>query len=226
MAGGYNVPATGDFGELIQRLTDMRSQIDELAAPSGTQTANALQQIRDLVDGIITQTNLTVPGYMSAGTSMSAGTTITAGGNVTSSGGTFVSPYARSHSVVASYVAAYIDGSGNFLSTPSTRRLKRDIVTATWSRAQRDAIRVVYYRLRAAFIIADMAGDSDDAETLVGVIGEELIEAGFPEFVVLDDKGRVFTVRYEMLALIALDGLQQAEARIDDLEARLDAAGI
>lgn len=226
MAGGYNIPATGDFGELLQRLDSLRTQVDELAAPSGTQTANALQQIRDLVNGIISQTNLSVPGYMSAGTSITAGTTIVAGGDVSSSGGTFVSPYARSHSVVTSYVAAYIDAGGNFLATPSTARLKRDVVTATWTRAQRDAIRVVYYRLRSAYILADMAGDPDLAETLVGVIGEELIEAGFPEFVVLDTKGRVFTVHYELLALIAIDGLQQAEARIDDLEARLTAAGL
>jgi len=219
MPGGYVVPPTGPLGEIKRVLEDHDRDISEAGRASGTQTAEALQQIRDILDGIVGATNISVPGYVSAGT------TVNAGGNV-NAGGTLVSTYARTHSVVTSYVAAYIDGSGNFLATPSTRRMKRDIITATWTAEQRARIRVVYYRLRSAFILADMQGDGVEAETLVGVIGEELIEAGFPEFVVLDAKGRVFTVRYELLALIALDGLQQAEARIDQLEARLDAAGL
>lgn len=216
---GYPSAPGDEWDRLLELVRDIVRRLSELERPDGNQTAEALQQIRDILDGIVGATNISVPGYVSAGT------TVNAGGNV-NAGGTLVSTYARTHSVVTSYVAAYIDGSGNFLATPSTRRMKRDIITATWTAEQRARIRVVYYRLRSAFILADMQGDGVEAETLVGVIGEELIEAGFPEFVVLDAKGRVFTVRYELLALIALDGLQQAEARIDQLEARLDAAGL
>jgi hypothetical protein len=191
----------------IKRLDD---RINRISGFDGTQLTRTVQKLQELVDGLLEQVNGIFSGY------------VRAGGNITANSGTFISAYARSHSVVTSYVAAYIDGSGNFLSTPSSLRMKRDIATAGWTREQRDAIRVVHYKLRAAYILADMDGrNPEDVETIVGVIGEELVAAGLDDFVVFDDRGRVFTVRYELLALVALDGLQQVERDVDELRDEL-----
>jgi len=214
MGNGYPVVQPDELADLRAKIQSAFTKIRELERPTGTQLSDAVATLQDLVNGLLNQVNVVATGSVTAGTYVSAGT------NFTASNGTLVSPYARSHSVVTSYVAAYIDGSGNFLSTPSSLRMKRDIRTATWTREQRDKIRSVFYRLRAAYILADMQGqDTNTVETLPGVIGEELLEAGLPEFVVLDSRGRVFTVRYELLALVAIDGLQQVEAQMDALRA-------
>lgn len=42
MAGGYAVPNTGDFGELIGRLSDLERRLGELERPTGTQKAQAV----------------------------------------------------------------------------------------------------------------------------------------------------------------------------------------
>ena len=176
---------------------------------------------------------LSVALSIMAGTTVTAGTNLIAGGDVDASGNaniggavilpnnTVISTYARAHSVVTGYVAAYLDAGGNLLSTPSSRRMKRDIEDAHWTPEQWRKIRTVHYRLRAAYIL-----HGDDAETLAGVIGEEMLDLGLDEFVVLDDKGRVQTVHYELLALIALDAVQQLANQLDDIEKRLKKAGI
>jgi hypothetical protein len=157
-----------------------------------------------------------------------ANNNVSVGNNIVAPNGTLVSVFARNNSVVTSYVAAYIDGSGNFLSTPSARRMKRDIEDAHWTATQWRGIRTVFYRLRAAWILADMRGEdpSKSVERLAGVIGEELLALGLKEFVVLDKCGQVFTVHYELLGLIAIDAAQQLAVEMDGLAARLDKAGL
>lgn len=218
MAGGYvNLP-NDPFEELRLQLEDARRRLAELERPTGSQIYDSLATLTDLVNNLADEiANVSASGATWQGP-VSSGS-----GNITTTSGDFYTPHGRATPVVVSYVAAYLDSVGRLGATPSTGRLKRDVRPAHWTREQRAAIRVVFYRLRAAYIIADMAGDPDAAETLVGVIGEELLEAGFPEFVVLDEKGKVFTVRYELLALIAIDGLQDAERELETLRADVDA---
>lgn len=212
MAGGYvNLP-NDPFEELRLQLEDARRRLAELERPTGSQIYDSLATLTDLVNNLATEiANVSSSGATWYGP-VSAGT-----GTIQTTSGDIYTPHGRATPVVTSYVAAYLNSDGRLGATPSTRRLKRDIRTASWTREQRDRIRIVYYRLRAAYIIADMEGDADGAETLVGLIGEELLEAGLPEFVVLDERGRVFSVRYELLALVAIDGLQQVERDLDDL---------
>lgn len=42
MAGGYSVPADGDFGVLVQRLSDLDNRLRELERPTGSQTQKTL----------------------------------------------------------------------------------------------------------------------------------------------------------------------------------------
>ena len=173
-------------------------------------------------------------GSIVAGTTVTAGTTLNSvgdtnvGGNANVTGtvnvpnSTVVSAYARAHSVSTAYVACYINSDGSFLSTISARRFKREIRPHTWTPDQWRAVEMVSYQLRHAWILADMRGDDPaTVERLVGVIGEQLLKAGLPELVVLDAKGRVFTVRYEWIGLVALDAAQQLASQIEDLRGEM-----
>lgn len=206
MGNGYGVVQT-DETVLRDTILEIFRRLRELEALDGTQIYDTVQQLKKLIEGALNPTSVTTPGDITS-----------TGGNVRADAGTFISAYARSHSVVTSYVAAYIDGSGNFLATPSSARMKRDVKTRSWTAEQRARIRIVEYKLRAAYILATMRDqDPETVDLLIGVIGEELLAAGFDEFVVLDERGRVFTVRYELLGLIALDAAQQHDAELEAL---------
>jgi hypothetical protein len=124
---------------------------------------------------------------------------------------------ARNFTVSSNYVSCYLDGGNRFGITPSAKRFKQDITPQTYTLEQLLTIQVVAYRLRAA------VKANPDASGEVGVIAEQLIEAGLSEFVVFDDKGKTQSVAYERLVLVAIGGVQDMATRIDKLEARLSA---
>lgn len=81
MGNGYIIPPTGDYGVLYQIIEDLKVRIEELERPTGSQVAQALKKLQELVAGLITQVNGIFSGYVSAGTN------VTAGGNITAASG-------------------------------------------------------------------------------------------------------------------------------------------
>ncbi|UOE43749.1 tail fiber domain-containing protein [Agromyces larvae] len=124
----------------------------------------------------------------------------------------------RNTPVTSSYVSAYFNADGRLGADPSAARFKQDIDAHGYTLDQLLAINIVTYRLRAA---VDELGD--EADTLVGVIAEQLVDAGLAEFVNFDPDGEPFNVAYERLALVAIGALQDLARRFDDFEARLSA---
>lgn len=121
--------------------------------------------------------------------------------------------------VTSGYVAMYRNGDGRVGISPSARRFKKEIKPRPYTLAQLRAIRVVNYRLKA-----DVYGEGwEDAPQDVGVIAEELVDAGLAEFVVFDADGAPLSVHYERLALVAIGALQETADRLDSLEERLAA---
>jgi hypothetical protein len=121
--------------------------------------------------------------------------------------------------VTSSYVAMFRNGDGRVGISPSARRFKKDIKDRAYTAEHLRAIRVVSYRLKAS-----VYGDGwEDAPVDVGVIAEELIDAGLAEFVVFDQDGAALSVHYERLSLVAIGALQDALDRLDSIEARLAA---
>lgn len=145
---------------------------------------------------------------------LSASGNITAGRNVVASSGTLVSSYARNNTASRSPVAAVIDMDGSILAQASAERFKRDI--HDYPGGDWRAIRPVLYRLRRAY---EAVGD--EALYEVGVIAEELEQAGFPELVGYDEQGDVFTVHYDRLAVVAINGLQEQDAAVSELADRV-----
>lgn len=214
MAGGYETPDIDQLDALITRIRKAEEDIREIGRPTGSQVANALQTLQDLVKGLIAQVNGIFSGYVQAGGNISAG------GNVLVTGDVYT-PHGRVTPVVTSYVAAYLDSVGRLGATPSARRFKRDRRAKEYSLEQIMLAQIVMYRLRA---LVGLMGQ--DAPFEVGVIAEQLVHAGLSEFVVFGADGRPFSVAYERLSLLALSGVQQLYSRLLDVEQRLEEAGI
>lgn len=139
------------------------------------------------------------------GAALEVASTATIGGNLTLN---TASP------VTSGYATMYRNGDGRVGISPSARRFKKDIRPHTYSVEDLESIRVVDYRLKA-----DIYG-SADAPIDVGVIAEELIDAGLSEFVVFDGEGDPLSVHYERLALVAIGAVQELSQRVKALEAR------
>lgn len=142
------------------------------------------------------------------------------GANVRLGGsGTLYSTYAYNVPVTTGYLAAYINGpDGRFGATPSARRFKQNIRRKQYTveDAKRLSQLVVNYRLKEA-----VRAYGDDAPVEVGVIAEELIKAGFPEFVIHDAKGRTLSVAYERIWLVIGSAFGDLADRVAGIEARL-----
>jgi len=214
MGNGYPRVATDDAGEIALIVRRIQDRLGELEAPTGSQLYEALAELRLLVDNL--------PGQINAALAIEVNTgTVNASGHIIA-GGTLWSTYAYNNPVVSSYLAAYINNDGRFGATPSALRLKQDITARTYTLDDVALLQVVNYRLIEA---VELHGD--DAAFEVGLIGDWMLEAGFPEFVVVNpESGEVITVHYERIALVCVGALQDAKQRIEAIESRLDAAGI
>lgn len=111
----------------------------------------------------------------------------------------------------------YINGDGRVGVAASARRFKKEISDHAYTLEELLAIRVRQYRLKA-----DLYG-SADAPLEIGVIAEELVDAGLSEYVYFDDDGVPTSVHYERLALVAIGALQDLAVQHADLEARVAA---
>lgn len=95
MGNGYGAPQSEETA-LRDTVLELQRRLRELEALDGSQIYDSLQQIRDLVNGIISQTNISVPGYLQAGTNVLVGADIVMGGSLyTPTGYAFDITYTR-----------------------------------------------------------------------------------------------------------------------------------
>lgn len=214
MGNGYVIPASDPIDQLMLRLRDIERRVSESESFTGAEIADALQTLTDLVNGLLTQVNGVFSGYIQAGGNANIGGDI----NLT---GDLYTPHGRATPVVTSYVAAYINSDGRLGATPSGAQFKQDVKPRGYTLADCRLFQIVQYRLIAA---VELLGD--EAVTEVGVIAQQLLKAGFPEFVVCDESGTPITVTYERMVVAAIGGLQDAANQIDAIKERLDRAGL
>ena len=153
----------------------------------------------------------------------------TGGGDVYTAGGILISPGGRSFVVSSSWVAAALDSSGRLGIQPSARRFKKNI--RDWSAeegydARLDAFLGLIDRLYQ--LKADIEGTAD-GPWLLGWIAEEVVDAGFPEFVAFDTDpdsehyGEPISINYSN-AIVPLHALVKRQQRtIDELVERVQA---
>lgn len=245
-----------DEGTLPAQLADLRRMIRELgpsvAASFLPVVSNLEQTINDkLAAGYYTRTQtdnaiaskVASPGditpanvFASATVSGAAMTTPTA--TITNVNATNVrASAAPATNITATRVAAWIQSSDGLIGTASSsRRYKQDIVDADLDVAavERVLVRHFHYidevRKRDDPDYEFYVGPDYPVNTEIGLIAEELHEAGLVDFVVysLDDEGnrRPEGVHYELLALALFPVIRAHSARLSALERRLDALGV
>jgi hypothetical protein len=114
------------------------------------------------------------------------------------------------------YRALWVNSDGLFGHTASNRASKQDIVpTSLDADAILDA-EIVDFRYKFA-----VEKEGDDATLEVGVIAEQLIDAGLERFVFFGDDGEPEGVHYERLAIAIIPQLQKQAKQIADIETRL-----
>jgi hypothetical protein len=143
----------------------------------------------------------------------------TIGRSVSTSGsGRFGSAW--NNNIVSTRRAVWMEADGTLGHTASSLRYKTAV-----RRAELDPItvlevvEVVYYapRMTAAQITANGGKES----TEVGVIAEQLLQAGLWEFVFFDDEGNAQGVHYDLLSLAAIVAVQHVWSEHKDLTARV-----
>lgn len=148
-------------------------------------------------------------GDCRAGGNVGAAGDVVAGGNVWG-GATY------NNILGGSYRALYVRSDGAFGHVPSARRFKKNIRPARIDTAAVLSIEPKRFEYRAA-----LGGGSD-----VGVIAEEVADAGLDWLISRDDDGQVAAFAYERLAVALLavvreqaDQLAALTTRIENLEA-------
>lgn len=223
MPGGFVTPATGDFGELFRVIKQMQRDIAEIGRPSGTQTAQAVQQLRNLIDGLLTQVNGIFSGYVQAG------------GNITSTGGTgnfsagVTSVGAYNTDVVAlggSRRGAWlhVNGELGYASSSVTKKANiRDFPLPAAAFLKHGAH---VFNYKSMIDIRDNPENPAYNPDLVvpfepGHLAEELIDAGLGMFVFFDEDGTPAGINYDMFAAVGFSVVgRDHEARIAALEAQ------
>lgn len=120
--------------------------------------------------------------------------------------------------------AVWISSGGQLGYASSSRFKKQDILPAELTVEQLRGIPVVLYRYRKA-VAAEKAGKIDHAATEIGTIAEDLHDLGLWQFVMYED-GKPAGVHYELLSLAALSLAQHLADHLDEIDARLTAAGL
>lgn len=201
MGNGYAVQPTDALDQLRMILQNARQRLRELEALDGSQIYNTVQDLRNLIDGLLNQVNGNFTG------------TLTVGGLSSLDEIDSLATYSRNVTGSGSYRSVQVNLNGQIGYVPSSRQFKRDIADLPDSDSVLN-VQVVRFRYKDA---VENMGDGAPVE--VGVIAEQVHKLGLTWLVDYDENGKPFGVKYERLALALLPILQ-------DHSARLKAAGL
>ena len=105
-----------------------------------------------------------------------------------------------------------IDANGTFFRSTSSAKYKTDIKDASYGLTEVLALRPVTYK-----------GKSSDGPTVGGLIAEEVDAAGLTEFVVYAQDGSPDALNYGNMVSLAFKAIQELNAKVEALEARIAA---
>ena len=225
-------PGPSDFRD---QLAELRRQLDEridrISTFDATQMNRAIETLTQLVNDLPGQIDAALAtavntGNVTATGNITAAGSISASGPVSGSSGTFNSGV-RSLDVYnrlvsgSPYKVQYVDSSGQMGYVPSSRRYKRDIVTAELDvRSIMAQLRVVTFRYLGA---VELSGTEAAVEW--GVIAEEIHDLGLTWLVDYNEDGLPDGVKHERFAILLIMAAQDQQSQIDDLDERLSTIG-
>jgi hypothetical protein len=202
VGNGYPSGSQDDDQYLPAMLREVLRRLDELESLDGSQIYNTVQDLRNLIDGLLEQ----VDGNFSG--------TLTVGGTSTLATINSLTTYSRNVTGSGSYRVMYVNLDGSIGYVPSSRLVKTDITSAEVDTDAILAIPLQHFRYKAA---VEQMGDDAPLET--GVIAETVDALGLGWLIDYSPDGAVEGFKYDRLAL-ALLGVVQS------MNARMEAAGI
>lgn len=202
MGNGYSREPSDAFEQLQMILQQARAALREIQALDGSQIYNTVQDLKNLLDGLLDATDINVTGDITAGGTITANTAFDS-----------IPTYSRNVTGSGSYRSLWVNIDGQIGYVPSSSQFKRDVVALAPDVSVLD-VQVVNFRYKDA--VANM-GDAAPIE--VGVIAEQVHDLGLTWLVDYDENGAPFGVKYDRLALALLPIVQT-------LCTRLDAAGL
>jgi hypothetical protein len=116
-------------------------------------------------------------------------------------------------SSIPSWTTCVFGTTGQLGFAASTKRVKQDIQPATLTAAQGMTLAATAFRYKQ-----EVKEQGDEAPTTVGLIAEDLDEAGLGVFVIYDDKDRPAGIHYERAWIALLPVIQDLETRLKKLE--------
>lgn len=227
MGNGYIVPPTGDYGVLYQIIEDLKVRIEELERPTGSQVAQALKKLQELVAGLITQVNGIFSGYVQANgniTSVSGAGTFPAGINSIGVYNLDVSGLAGARRT------EWVHVSGALGYAPSTVEKKTDVDGYGATSKQFLACMPIVFHYIGQLDIRDNPSNPNydpdyDVPLEVGHLAELLVANGLGEFVFRNEDGSPAGINMAEFAAVGFVIVgRDHEARLRALEATASAS--
>lgn len=191
------------------------ARIPDLDAAKITTGTLADARIPSLAATKITSGTLTRPvsasGNVSATGNVSAGGYVTAALYLDTAGG--VRGGGIPTTAVSSWTSCVFSSSGNLGYASSTKRVKQDIKPATITAEQ--GLKLVATSFRYKQDVKDLG---DAAVSTVGLIAEDLDEAGLTSFVIYDEKGKPAGIHYERAWIALIPVIHNLNERLTKLE--------
>lgn len=253
---GYQAPVgSGASSNVIKDIKEVEKRVTAVEKPDGTSLASLVQQVQTALANITTTVNnainansytkaeinnrianpasgSAVTGNISATGTITSNSNITAAGDITAnnrvvSAAALRSPGSRTYIVSTTYAGAWVDGDGTIGISPSSRRYKQDIRPWTKDVKAFLGLQPVMFRYRK-----DMMGRKEKAADLpeqpmqIGLIAEDVADAGFTEFVFYDPEGLVEGINYDRLTVALLAALKAQDERLNLIEGKLATLGL
>jgi hypothetical protein len=198
MSGGYSTPDIGSFRKLFTTLSGMQDQTREIGRPTGTQTAQALKQLRVLVSGLLNATDISVSGNIAAGGDLTAGGAVSA-----------IDPYNFDVTTLpGSRRTVSVHVSGRFGQTVSSIVKKTNLGELPFTAADLLAIAPYVFEYRAQIDIRDNPKNpcfnpEYEVPTELGLMAEHLVDRGLDLFVYLNEDGSPADINYALFGAVA-----------------------
>jgi hypothetical protein len=151
-------------------------------------------------------------------------TTVTTSGQITATGGDIVTNASliaaanlRADGVyslgLGTWQSVVTNASGYLGFASSTKRVKQDIKKADITAAQGLALVATSFRYKK-----DVEDLGEDAQPTIGLIAEDLHDAGLTQFVIYDAKGKPLGIHYERAWIALIPVIQDIDTRLKKLE--------
>lgn len=221
---------TDDYRKVLGQLDDIRRRVRNLEVPTDTQFSQTVRRILQLFDQLdeqvasaITATSYTRQQIDSRDTSTLDAARAYAEPRIgvlgASKGGTNTANGYNNLFSVGPYRAAWLLSDGTLGTSQSSRTVKTDFHEPDITLEQLRSVDWIGYRY-----IRDVNENGDSALPRVGMIAEDLDDAGLGIFVVYDDDTlEPAGIDYATLSVAAMHMAKLAHDRIDRIETRLSA---